>query len=51
MNLGSQESHSVVVRDAEEIFESLSDLQIHHVHFERHVSFGVRHPAQGLLQN
>jgi len=37
MKVGSQESHEIIVKEAEEIFLYLRDLRIHHVRFERHV--------------
>jgi hypothetical protein len=36
MRLGTLESHQKIVKEAEELFSYFRDLQIHHVHFERH---------------
>jgi hypothetical protein len=36
MKLGMAERHEIIVKEAEEYFQHLSHLQIHHVHFERH---------------
>ena len=36
MKMGMQENHEIIVKECEEIFLFLRDLQMHHVHFERH---------------
>jgi hypothetical protein len=36
MKIGTQEAHEALVRECEEIFPLYRDLQMNHVHFERH---------------
>jgi len=36
MKLGMQEGHEIFVKECEEIFPLYRDIQIQHVHFERH---------------
>jgi hypothetical protein len=36
MKIGTQESHQIIVKESEEIFHYLRDLEVQHVHFERH---------------
>jgi hypothetical protein len=34
--MGTLEGHEMIVKESEELFQHLTDLQLHHVHFERH---------------
>jgi hypothetical protein len=36
MKLGTQDSHEIILKESEQFFQYLSDLQVHHVRFERH---------------